>query len=86
MKRVSFTAGLVVAGLLFAAPANAREGQALVQSISGEVTKLANGGKWLPIHTGEMLKTGAVVKTGANSPADLYLGINGSMMRLVAHT
>ncbi len=86
MKRVSFTTGLVVAGLLFAAQANAREGQALVQSISGEVTKLANGGKWLPIQTGEMLKTGAVVKTGAKSQADLFLGINGSMLRLAANT
>ena len=86
MKRVSFTAGLVVAGLLFTAQANAREGQALVQSISGEVTTLANGGKWLPLQTGEMLKTGAVVKTGAKSQADLFLGINGSMLRLAANT
>ena len=65
MKRVSYTAGLVVAGLLFAAQANAREGQALVQSISGEVTMLANGGKWLLLQTGYMLKTGAGVKNGA---------------------
>ena len=86
MKRVSFTAGLVVAGLLFAAQANAREGQALVQSISGEVTMLANGGKWLPLQTGEMLKSGTVVKTGAKSQADLFLGINGSMLRLAANT
>jgi hypothetical protein len=86
MKRVSFTAGLVVAGLLFTAQANAREGQALVQSISGEVTMLANGGKWLPLQTGEMLKSGAVVKTGAKSRADLFLGINGSMLRLAANT
>jgi hypothetical protein len=86
MKRVSYTAGLVVAGLLFAAQANAREGQALVQSISGEVTMLANGGKWLPLQTGEMLKSGAVVKTGAKSRVDLFLGINGSMLRLAANT
>jgi hypothetical protein len=86
MKRVSFTAGLVVAGLLFTAQANAREGQALVQSISGEVTMLANGGKWLPLQTGEMLKSGAVVKTGAKSRVDLFLGINGSMLRLAANT
>jgi hypothetical protein len=86
MKRVSFTAGLVVAGFLFTAQANAREGQALVQSISGEVTMLANGGKWLPLQTGEMLKSGAVVKTGAKSQADLFLGINGSMLRLAANT
>jgi hypothetical protein len=86
MKRVSFTAGLVVAGLLFTAQVNAREGQALVQSISGEVTMLSNGDKWLPLQTGEMLKTGAIVKTGAKSQADLFLGVNGSMLRLAANT
>ena len=85
MKRVSFTAGLVVAGLLFAAQANARDGQALVQSISGEV-KLLDGSKWLPLQTGQLLKTGAVVKTGAKSRADLFLGVNGSMLRLAANT
>jgi hypothetical protein len=47
---------------------------------------LANGGKWLPLQTGEMLKSGAVVKTGAKSRADLFLGINGSMLRLDANT
>ena len=46
----------------------------------------ANGGKWLPLQTGEMLKSGAVVKTGAKSRADLFLGINGSMLRLAANT
>ena len=86
MKRVSFTAGLLVAGLLFTAQANAREGQALVQSISGEVTMLVDGGNWLPMQTGEMLKSGTVVKTGANSQADLFLGINGSMLRLAANS
>ena len=47
---------------------------------------LANSGKWLPLQTGEMLKSGAVVKTGAKSRADLFLGINGSMLRLAANT
>ena len=47
---------------------------------------LANGGKWLPLQTGEMLKSGAIVKTGAKSQADLFLGINGSMLRLAANT
>ena len=86
MKRVSFTAGVLVAGLLFTAQANAREGQALVQSISGEVTMSSNGSKWLPLQTGEMLKSGTLVKTGAKSQADLFLGINGSMLRLAANT
>ena len=59
--------GLVAAGLLFAAQANARDGQALVQSVSGKATMLVDGNKWLPLQTGQLLKTGAVVKTGAKS-------------------
>ena len=87
MKRVSYTAGLVVAGLLFAAQANAREGRALVQSISGDAKTLSmDGSKWLPLQTGQLIKSGAVVKTGVKSQADLFLGINGSMLRLAANT
>ena len=86
MKHVSFTAALVAAGFLFAAQANARDGQAIVQSVSGEATMLVDGSKWLPLQTGQLLKTGAVVKTGAKSRADLFLGVNGSLLRLAADT
>ena len=70
-------AALVAAGFLFAAQANARDGQALVQSVSGEATILADGSKWVPLQPGQLLKTGAVVKTGAKSRADLFLGVTG---------
>ena len=86
MKHVSFMAALVAAGLIFATQANARDGQALVQSVSGAATMLVDGGKWLPLQTGQLLKTGAGVKTGAKSRADLFLGVNGSLLRLAANT
>ncbi|MBT4622464.1 MAG: FecR domain-containing protein, partial [Verrucomicrobia bacterium] len=47
---------------------------------------MVDGGNWLPMQTGEMLKSGTVVKTGAKSQADLFLGINGSMLRLAANS
>ena len=72
-------AGLLAAGFLSTAQAETRDGQALVQAVSGEATMLVDGGKWLPLQTGQLLKTGAVVKTGAKSRADLFLGINGSL-------
>ena len=78
--------GFVAAGLLFTAQAETRNGQALVQAVSGEATMLVDGNKWLPLQTGQLLKTGAVVKTGAKSRADLFLGINGSLLRLAADT
>ena len=79
-------AGLLAAGFLSTAQAETRDGQALVQAVSGEATMLVDGNKWLPLQTGQLLKTGAVVKTGAKSRADLFLGINGSLLRLAANT
>ena len=86
MKRVSFVVGLIAAGLLSSAEANTRDGQALVQTVSGEAKFSVDGDKWLPLQTGQLLKTGAVVKTGAKARADLFLGINGSLLRLDADT
>ena len=86
MKRVSFIVGLIATGLLFTAQANTRDGQALVQAVNGEATVSLDGSKWLPLQAGQLLKTGAVVKTGADSRADLFLGINGSLLRLTADT
>ena len=79
-------AGLLAAGFLSTAQAETRDGQALVQAVSGEATMLVDGGKWLPLQPGQLLKTGAVVKTGAKSRADLFLGVNGSLLRLAADT
>ena len=78
--------GLSAAGLLSSAEANTRDGQALVQTVSGEAKFSVDGDKWLPLQTGQLLKTGAVVKTGAKARADLFLGINGSLLRLDANT
>jgi len=79
-------AGLIAAGLLSTAEANTRDGQALVQTVSGEAKFSVDGDKWLPLQTGQLIKTGAIVKTGAKARADLFLGINGSLLRLDANT
>ncbi|HJO08808.1 MAG TPA: FecR family protein [Verrucomicrobiota bacterium] len=86
MKHVSLKAGLAAVGLLIAAQANAREGQALVQAVSGEAKVSMDGSKWLPMRAGQLLKTGTIVKTGTDSQADLFLGVNGSMLRLTANS
>jgi len=86
MKNVAFTTGLLVAGLMFTAQANAREGQALVQTVSGEAKMTVDGKKWVPLQVGALLKTGTTVKTGAEGRTDLFLGLNGSMLRLVGDT
>ena len=86
MKNASITAGLLAAGLMFAAQANARDGHALVQTVSGEASMSVDGKKWVPLQVGALLKTGATVKTGAEGRTDLFLGLNGSMLRLVGGT
>ena len=45
MKNVAFTAGLLVAGLMFTSQASAREGHALVQTVSGEAKMTVDGKK-----------------------------------------
>ena len=86
MKNVAFTAGLLVAGLMFTAQASAREGHALVQTVSGEAKMTVDGKKWVPLQVGALLKTGTTVKTSAEGRTDLFLGLNGSMLRLVGGT
>ena len=86
MKNVAFTAGLLVAGLMFTAHASAREGHALVQTVSGEAKMTVDGKKWVPLQVGALLETGTTVKTGAEGRTDLFLGLNGSMLRLVGGT
>jgi len=86
MKNVAFTAGLLVAGLIFTAQASAREGHALVQTVSGEAKMTVDGKKWIPLQVGALLKTGTTVKTSAEGRTDLFLGLNGSMLRLVGGT
>ncbi|MBV59515.1 MAG: hypothetical protein CMO58_07980, partial [Verrucomicrobiales bacterium] len=86
MKNVAFTAGLLVAGLMFTAQASTREGHALVQTVSGEAKMTVDGKKWVPLQVGALLETGTTVKTGAEGRTDLFLGLNGSMLRLVGGT
>ena len=86
IKRITCMVGMIAAGLLFTAQANTRDGQALVQAVSGKASFSLDGSNWLPLQTGQLLKTGAIVKTGAKARADLFLGINGSMLRLDAET
>ena len=74
MKNASITSGLLAAGLLFAAQANAREGHALVQTVSGKATMSVDGKKWVPLQVGALLNTGATVKTSAEGRTDLFLG------------
>ena len=82
MKNLFFTAVLFSTGLLFTVQAETREGHALVRTVSGQATMSVDGKNWVPLKVGSVLKTGATVKTSKNGQTDLFLGRNGSMLRL----
>ena len=84
MKNLFFTAVLFSTGLLFTVQAETREGHALVRTVSGEATMSVDGKNWVPLKVGSVLKTGATVKTSKNGQTDLFLGLNGSMLRIAS--
>jgi len=81
MKKLFFTA-VFSTGLLFTAQTEAREGHALVRTVSGEAKMSVDGQNWKPLKVGAVLKTGTTVKTSTGGQTDLFLGLNGSMLRL----
>ena len=84
MKNLFFTAVLFSTGLLFTVQAETREGHALVRTVSGQATMSVDGKNWVPLKVGSVLKTGATVKTSKNGQTDLFLGLNGSMLRIAS--
>ena len=86
MKNLFFTAVLMSAGFLFTSQAEAREGGAMVRTVSGEATMSIDGKNWSPLKVGTVLRTGATVKTSKDAQADLFLGLNGSMLRLAGNS
>lgn len=86
MKNLFFTAVLMSAGFLFTSQAEAREGSAMVRTVSGEATMSIDGKNWSPLKVGTVLRTGATVKTSKDAQADLFLGLNGSMLRLAGNS
>ena len=86
MKNLFFAVGLLTAGLLYTVQAETRDGHALVRTVSGEAKMSVDGKNWAPLKVGSVLKTGATVKTGKAGQTDLFLGLNGSMLRLTSNT
>ena len=81
MKNLFFTAVLMSAGFLFTSQAEAREGSAMVRTVSGEATMSIDGKNWSPLKVGTVLRTGATVKTSKDAQADLFLGLNGIVVK-----
>jgi hypothetical protein len=60
-------------------------GKAVVRTIRGSAQYL-DGGQWLPLKTGQVLKPGASIRTANDSQVDLFMDDNGPVVRLVENT
>src|SRR5438552_5109721 len=83
---VSIVAAGVVALIGAVSSAQAAEvGKAVVRSVRGHA-QYAEGGQWLELKPGHVLKPGANIRTANESQVDLFLDQNGPMVRLVENT
>jgi hypothetical protein len=66
--------------------AEMHSGRVLVQAVQGDVTYSGAKGVWQKMEADLHLERGTVIKTGANSTADLILGYNGTVLRLTPNS
>src|SRR5262245_19373475 len=86
-RRISGGLACLAAGVIWAAGYSAEavvtQGSAVVVSVRGVVDYSHDGGSWTALRRGTTLDQGAVVRTGEGSSADLSLGRNGSLVRIM---
>jgi hypothetical protein len=64
--------------------AQQRQATAKVRAIKGSAQVSANGGGWTALKVNDVLKAGAMIRTGAESTVDLFL--NNSVVRVTPET
>ena len=83
---VSIVAAGVVALIGAVSSAQAAEvGKAVVRSVRGHA-QYAEGGQWLELKPGHVLKPGSSIRTANESQVELFVDQNGPMVRLVENT
>jgi len=66
--------------------AQVQQGKAVVRAIQGTADYSVAGGPWQKLNVGKVLTSGAIVKTAAGSYVDLFLGVNGPVVRVTEST
>ena len=80
---VGIVAGLLLAGCATDRPAGATAEQAQVRAVHGSLEVLGPDRRdWTPIFAGNRISQGMVLRTSANSTADLRVGVDGPSVRL----
>lgn len=81
--------GIALATLLAVNTGNAqstKQGKAQVRAVVGSARYSTGGGTWLELTPGTVLYAGSTIATSAGSHVDLYLGINGPVVRVSQDT
>ena len=77
---VSFFGGLIINSTANAGPSTAR---ITIKAVSGEVSFCSNGVAYHPIHEGDLIAGGTIIKTGTDSTVDLILPDSGTVLRML---
>lgn len=91
MKQVGlfskFLACAVALGSLwFADSAQAAPGRAVVRAVRGSADFSDGSGSWKKMRVGSLLRQGAVIRTAPESSVDLFLDMNGPVVRVTEST
>jgi hypothetical protein len=63
-----------------------KAGRAVVRAIRGSARVAVNGGEWAPLKVNTVLRSGHVIQTSKESNVDLFLGVNGPVVRVTSDT
>jgi len=84
VARLSIGAALLA--LASVAQATVEKGTAKVLAVQGTAEVSTDGVRWTALNKGESLHEGAMVRTSGSAAADLDLGRNGSLLRLMPNS
>ena len=82
---VNLSVGLLALGLTASLQAQT-PGKAEVRAIKGTATYTTAGGAPLPLKVGDVIYSGAAIRTGAGSVVDLFLGNSAGFIRITENT
>lgn len=85
-KLSAYGVAFLIASFVGSVQAQQQQGTATVRALRGTAQYTQDGGAWMPLTVGKVLKQGAVVRTAANSQVDLFLKQNGPVVRITADT
>ena len=63
-----------------------KQGEAKVRQIKGSAKYTTDGGVWIPLKVGTVLRAGSTLQTAPESIVDLDLGVNGPVVRVTPST